>query len=97
MTNMDAALDLAQKIATAIATKLKIDSTHIIAVRRRGEGPLPWIEIAILKQGKPPETHESSVALPESHFLCDTKEERTTLATYLFKQVALMANKVEPK
>lgn len=91
--------ELARKIAGAVIGKLGLASKYTVAVRRRGmgEAAAPWIEIAMCKIGKPVETHESSIALMESHYVCSTKEERTALATYLYKQMALMAGKVEPK
>lgn len=89
---------LAQMIATACITKLKLESKYFTSIRWYGAPcPMPFIEIGVTPNGKPVETHEFSVCLPAMHYLCETKEERSDLANYIFKQIQLGVGKWEAK
>lgn len=97
-TKQEEALTLAQNIATAVFTKLKLTTEYRISVRRHAEpAAMPWIEIAFGKLNKPAETHEHCVSLPEFHYICETQEQRSDTATYIYKVIAMMTGKLEPK
>jgi len=94
----EAALKLAQNIATVVFAKLKLTDQYTVAVRRHAEPVvMPWLEIAFCKVGKPPETHEFCISLPEVHYMVDTREEKSSLATYVYKTVGHMLGKLEQK
>jgi hypothetical protein len=98
MTPQEQALQLCQKMASAIFQKLKLTDQYTVAVRRHGEPvAMPWLEIAFHRTGKPVETHEYCVSLPEVHYMVKTREEANDLATYLYKCVGIMLGKLEPK
>ena len=89
---------LAEQIATAVTAKLNITDRYMVAVRRHAEPcPMPWIEIALCLKGKPPETHEFCVSLPEYHYDCKDKEERSAIAQYVYKTISMMIGKLDPK
>lgn len=91
-------MELARQMATAIFTKLQLQGKYMVSVRRHAEPvAMPWIELAWCQNGKDPTTHEFCISLPEAHYMVETREEKSALATYLFKLVATMVGKLAPK
>lgn len=92
---MSAELELAQRILTAIVTKLELTKWDTV-VRRHGVG-IPWIELAICPIGKEPERFEHGVSRPETSFKVETNEQRNYLAQMFLKEFAMMTGKLKPK
>ena len=70
----------------------------MVAVRRYADPcPMPWIEISFCRIGRDPVTNEHCICLPESHYKCETKEQRSNIAQYIYKSIAMMVGKLEPK
>jgi len=88
----------AMLIATACLQKLHLEKDYFVAVRWYGAPcPMPFVEIGVTPKVKPVETHEFSVCLPAIHYLCDTKDERSELANYVFNLVKIGVNRWESK
>ncbi len=88
------ALSLCQNIATVVFVKLALTDQYTVVVRRHAEPvAMPWLEIAFRRIGKPVETHEFCVSLPEMHYTLETKEEKSELATYVYKSIKTMLGK----
>lgn len=88
----------AATIATACIAKLKLDKGYYTTIRVYGAPcPMHFVEIGVTPNVKPVETHEFSVIMPASVFLCATKEERSALANHIFKNIQLGVGKWEAK
>jgi hypothetical protein len=91
MEDKDKSQAFARQIATAVFSKLKMEDKYTVTIRRHAEiVPFPWIDIAFCKIGKNPQTDEYTLTLPERRYLVDTKEERSELATIIFRNVMMM-------
>jgi hypothetical protein len=85
-------------IASACIDKLGLTKGYRTNVRYyKAPCPMPWIEIGVTPLNKDITTHEFSVCLPFQSFVCDTKDERSALAQYIFRIIQLGVQKWENK
>lgn len=95
---MSKQVEFAQKIATAVFTKLQLHAQYDVVVRRHAEpAAMPWIEVAFTKKGKTPEDGEHCISMPESQYDVPDKEAANKIATYVYKTTAMMLGKLAPK
>lgn len=95
---IDAIKTFAATIAAACIAKLKLEKGYYTTIRVYGHPcPMHFVEIGVTPNMKPVDTHEFSVIMPASAFLCATKDERSALANHIFKNIQLGVGKWEAK